>query len=209
MNKNIEIIFVRHAESNGNIGVHLPDEHPDDPRLTPTGLAQAQMLASGFRPGDLSGVYSSALIRACQTVQPVAEKLGKKITVFRELMEVGTEIPQTQPALALQYAPAAYDSLIRLVTEPVVFDPGDPSPAICEKRAAFCVDSVIAATGEGERALVCSHGAFMGYLLRYCLGLSLPESFCWQVDNCALFHIRFYADHIPKLVRANDIHHLV
>ncbi len=209
MNKNIEIIFVRHGESNGNVGVSAPDEHPDDPRLTSAGLAQAQMLAARFRHGEISSVYSSALIRACQTVQPTAQKLGKKITVLRELMEVGTGIEHTRPELALQYAPAAYDSLVQLKEQQALYNTADPSAAACEKRAAFCVKTVMAATGEGERALVCTHGAFMGYLLRYCLGITLPESFCWQVDNCALFHIRFYSDHIPKLVRANDILHLV
>ena len=208
MQINAELLIIRHAESNGNIGVSVSGQHPDDPLLTESGLQQARRLAERFKPGEISSIYSSALIRACETMQPTAEKMNMPIRVLRELMEVGTEIPNTEPMLAKQLAPNAYNALVNVAAQPVLFAPEDGTPSVCEKRAAYCIDTILAGCSDGDRVLVCTHGGFIGYLLRYCLGLSLPESFNWQIDNTAVFGIRFTRDKIPKLFCANDIYHL-
>ena len=208
MQVNAELFFIRHAESNGNIGLTLPGEHPDDPRLTENGLFQAKRLAERFLPGTVNALYVSALIRACQTMQPAAEKLGMPMQVMRELMEVGTEIPNADPALATSFAPNAFRSLSEIAGQPVLFAPEDGTPEVCEKRAAYCVDTIVSNCRDGDRVLICTHGGFIGYLLRYCLGLSLPEHFNWQIDNTAVFGIRLSADRIPKLICANDVSHL-
>ena len=208
MNLNADLIFIRHGESNGNLGIREPGVHPDDPHLTPLGLWQAQKIADRFVPGEVSAIYTSALMRACQTMQPTAQKLGISMHVLRELMEVGTEIPNTDPEQVKQLAPNAYDGLCRILTAPETFSAADGTPQTCEKRAAYCIDRILADCKDGDRIVICTHGGFIGYLIRYCLGLSLPEPFNWQIDNGAAFIIRFYQDQIPKLVRANDIAHL-
>lgn len=208
MNVNAELYFIRHGESYGNIGSNDADTHPDDPKLTDIGLKQAKMLSVHYSQKEISAIYSSALIRACQTMQPTAQKLHMPIRVLRELMEVGTEINNTDPLLAKKYAPNAYASLRSVTAQPVLFDPADGTPEYCEKRAAYCVDTILSAAKDGDRILICTHGGFMGYLLRYCLGLNLPEHFNWQVDNTGIFGIRFTKDKIPKLICANNINHL-
>ena len=97
MNLNIELYFIRHGESYGNIGVPESGVHPDDPRLTDIGLKQASAVAMRFMHTDISAIYTSALMRACQTMQPTAENHGIEMRVLRELMEVGTHIPNTEP----------------------------------------------------------------------------------------------------------------
>ena len=208
MNVNAEIYFIRHGESYGNVGANDAETHPDDPKLTEAGLEQARRLEARFVPGEIGAVYASALIRTCQTMQPTAEKLGLPVRVLRELMEVGTEIDNTQPALAAKYAPNAYKALCRVAEQPVLFDPADDTPAVCEKRAAYCVDTILSDCRDGDKILVCTHGGFIGYLLRYCLGIGLPEHFNWQIDNSAVFGIRLAKDKIPKLICANEISHL-
>ena len=209
MQINTELFFIRHAESNGNIGYTAPGEHPDDPRLTANGLMQAQKLSGRFPPGSVSAIYTSALIRACQTMQPTAEVMDMPMRVMRELMEVGTEIPNAAPVSAQLLAPNAFLSLSDVAVQPVLFAPEDGTPEVCEKRAAYCVDTILSACTDGDRVLICTHGGFIGYLLRYCLGLSLPEHFNWQIDNTGVFGIRFSFDKIPKLICANEISHLI
>lgn len=209
MVKNAELIFVRHGESYGNIGVREEGIHPDDPRLTENGIIQAQKLAAHYRNMPITAVYSSALLRACQTVQPIAHITGKQIRVLRELMEVGTEIPNTDPELVKKYAPRAYDSVCSVNASPVLFPTQSDDPSVCEQRAAYSMEQILADCKDGDAVMICTHGGFIGYLLRYCLGLSLPEQFCWQIDNCSVFRISLSADRIPKLRYANDISHLV
>ncbi len=209
MVKNVELIFVRHGESYGNIGVREEGMHPDDPRLTEKGIIQAQKLAAHYCNEPIAAIYSSALLRACQTVQPIAHVNGKQIRVLRELMEVGTEILNTDPELVKQYAPRAYASVCAVNQSPVLFPPQSDDPAICEQRAAYSMEQILAGCKEGDAVMICTHGGFIGYLLRYCLGLSLPECFCWQIDNCSVFKISLSSDRIPKLRYANDISHLV
>ena len=207
--RNVDLIFVRHGESYGNIGKQDEESHPDDPRLTENGLIQAQKLADRYCGEPITAIYSSALIRACQTVQPLSQLTGKQITVFRELMEVGTTIPNTDPALVKQYAPNAYASVCVASLSPVLFPTASDDPAVCEQRAAYCMDQILAGCKDGDTVMICTHGGFIGYLLRYCLGLSLPEHFYWQIDNCSVFKIFLSTDRIPKLRYANDISHLV
>ena len=56
--------------------------------------------------------------------------------------------------------------------------------------------------------MVVTHGSYFGYLLREALGISLPEAFCWQVDNCSVTRVIFRKDGIPKLSFSNYTGHL-
>ena len=209
MHKNVEIIFVRHGESYGNIGIAEAGFHPDDPRLTAKGTAQALKLAQRFQHENISAIYASALLRACQTVQPLAEAQNKSIIILRELMEVGTEIPNTSPSLVSLYAPNAYSGIVETAALPVLFPPDSGDPRICEQRAAYCMDRILENCTDVDRVVICTHGGFFGYLIRYCLGIALPETFNWQIDNCAVFRILLSDQKIPKLCSANDISHLL
>ncbi len=208
MNVDAELYFIRHGESNGNVGVHEAGVPPDDPRLTENGLFQAKRIAERFSNTEISAIYTSALMRACQTMQPTAEDHGMQMHVMRELMEVGTLLPNTDPNTCKSMAPNAYDDLCRVNGETVRFAPEDESQEVCAARAAFCIKTVFGNCLDGDRVLICTHGGFIGYLLRYCLGIALPEHFNWQIDNGSVFGIRFYKDKIPKLICANEISHL-
>ena len=209
MHKNVDIIFVRHGESNGNIGIAEEGFHPDDPRLTTKGTEQAMKLAQRFQEEKISAIYASALLRACQTVQPLAETQNKRVVVLRELMEVGTMIPNTSPSLVSEYAPNAYAGIVETAALPVLFPPDSYDQRILEQRAAYCMERIFENCMDGDRVVVCTHGGFIGYLIRYCLGICLPETFNWQIDNCAVFRILMSDQKIPKLCYANDISHLI
>ena len=203
----LELLFVRHAQSKGNAGIADPDFHPDDPPLTDTGLRQAEALARRFAPGDLDAICAGTLIRSMQTVQPTAEKLRMQIETDPDFNEVDTSISGTSMENVEDLAPRALNSAAAVLPACRGGTCAGETPAACAARAKRAIGRLLARHGPGERVLICTHGAFFGYLIRECLGTSLPEPFAWQVDNCAVTAIALRAGAPPLLLFANDRSH--
>lgn len=207
--KNLEIIFVRHAQSCSNASIEYTDSfHPDDPPLSPLGLKQAELLAEAFPEGGIDRIFSGTLIRTMQTVSPLARKLGLRIELLPDLMEVGTVVSGTDMSLLPTLAPEAVAFYGDVSPTGGSVIPGNETPEKCVVRAKRAMDYIVSRCGDGETVLIATHGAFYGYLVRYVLGISLPETFCWQVDNCSLTRIKLRADGVPKLMTANNCAHL-
>ena len=208
-NKNFIVTFVRHAESLGNVGLPYDDEfQKDDPPLSPAGIMQAQLLAESPVTDSVSKIYASTLIRTVQTAYPTAVKLNKKIILLPDLMEINTEIPGTE----ISRLEADYPLAVPCISEPSPAGGklllGKESVSDRVKRAERCMQFFFNEATDGDHLMVVSHGSYFGYLIRAALGLSLPESFCWQADNCCLTRVIFRADAIPKLSFANYTGHL-
>ena len=207
--KNFIISFVRHAESMGNIGLPYEDKfHKNDPPLSPHGLTQAQLLGENFVTDSVNTIYSSTLIRAVQTAYPTAQKLSKKIILLPDLMENDTEISGTDINILNKEYPLA----VPCVAEPTPTGGrlflGNESIADRVQRGKRCIDYFMKNASEGEHIMVVSHGSYFGYLIRAALGIELPETFCWQVDNCSITRVIYRSDGIPKLSFANYTGHL-
>ena len=205
--KELEIVFVRHAQSRQNIGETAPGFHPDDAPLTELGLRQAALLAKRFSPGELDAIYAGTLIRTCQTVQPTAEKLGLPIRVVPELMEVGTAVCGTSLSHVEALAPAALESAREVLPARRTYSLANESETHCAERAQTVLALLQSLHPGGAKILVATHGAFFGYLVRGALGLSLPEPFAWEVSNCAVTDVRFCSHDKPRLVCSNDQRH--
>ncbi len=207
--KNFVITFVRHAESCGNVGIPYEHEfHRNDPPLSPYGHIQAEKLAESFQTDNVTKIYSSSLIRAVQTAYPVAEKLSREIILLPDLMETGTEISGTDISLLKSRYPLA----VPCVKEPTPAGGtlllGNEDTEAFVRRGKRCVEYFQSVAEEGDHIMVVSHGSYFGYLVRAALGISLPESFCWQVDNCSMTRVIYRSEGIPKLSFANYIGHL-
>lgn len=208
-NKNFVISFVRHAESLGNLGIRYEDEyHRDDPPLSPHGLLQAEALAKSAVTNTVDRIFSSSLIRAVQTAYPTAERLNKKVVLLPDLMEKDTEISGTDLWRLERDFPLA---------EPCLSEPtptggrlllGEETTDSLAERGKRCIRFFSETAKEGEHLMVVSHGSFFGYLIRAALGIELPETFCWQVDNCCVTRVIYRKDAIPKLSVANFVGHL-
>ena len=197
-----ELIFVRHGESYGNVDLpNAPVFHPDDPPLTPHGLLQAEALASRFAPGDVDMIFASTLLRTIQTVYPTAQKLNMPIYLLPELMEQSTRLHTTDPKYAKEHYPLV------VFRDECGADVSDDTDQACFARAEAVLRDILS-RAEGKRILIVTHGSFLGYLCRSALGISLPETFAWQVDNCSLTRIYLRESNIPKLSVANDTRHL-
>lgn len=207
--KDYVITFVRHAESCGNAGI--PYEHgfhKDDPPLSPTGLLQAERLAASFQTDNVTKIYSSSLIRAVQTAYPVAEKLSKEIILLPDLMETGTGISGTDLTLLKNKYPLAVPCIKEPTPTGGTLLLGNENTEDFVRRGKRCLDFFHSVAKAGDHIMVVSHGSYFGYLVRAALGIGLPESFCWQVDNCSMTRVIYRSDGIPKLSFANYTGHL-
>ncbi len=89
----MELILVRHAEP-----VKIVDaDGPADPPLAERGLDQAQRMAAYLGAESISAVWSSPMVRARQTAEPLAAALGVDVVVDRELAEFDRERDQLHP----------------------------------------------------------------------------------------------------------------
>lgn len=81
----MDLYIIRHGESQGNVGINVPD-----PELTKLGKKQAELLALRLRNIKFDAILSSPLTRAIQTATPLSEFRNTPVTVMRNLYEVGS-----------------------------------------------------------------------------------------------------------------------
>lgn len=206
-----QIVFIRHSESYGNIGLATPEGfHPDDPPLTENGLKQAEKLSTCFEKGEIAHIYASPLTRTVQTVYPTAEKLGMKIELLPDLMEINTRIAGCEHEMLKREFPLA----IPCTSEPTptggtLLLPENETPEMLAARARRCIDYIKNNYSNGETVIVVSHGSYFGYLIRECLEIDNDETFNWEVDNCSATCIALRKDgRKPLLRKANYTAHL-
>lgn len=83
------IYLVRHGQTSANASVPpILQGKGADYALNETGLAQAVAVAQAFSDVQLSALYSSPLLRARQTAQPLADQHGLAVSTIDRLHEV-------------------------------------------------------------------------------------------------------------------------
>jgi broad specificity phosphatase PhoE len=85
--RSITLTFIRHAESQSN-AAHVINTDVPGPSLTEEGQGQAEQLAHQLSRNNFDGIYSSDMIRAEQTAEPLAHALGKRVDVLPGLREI-------------------------------------------------------------------------------------------------------------------------
>lgn len=87
MAKAYDVLLVRHGESESN-AVGRFAYHSWDPRLTETGLRQAERLAAQLYHAPIMHLVTSPLARAQETLAPLARLTGIEPQVVADLIEV-------------------------------------------------------------------------------------------------------------------------
>ncbi len=198
----MHLFLVRHAQSCQNADM-AGSWHPDDAPLTEYGRRQAALLS--LRP-DLQivdAIYASTLLRAAQTAYPLAEKLGKPITLVDDAVERDTAIFGTDREAMLAEVPCA---LWREWTPRTVTDA--ETPELLRERAKRLIDWIVGQTPGDGAAMLVTHCAFFGYPLRYALHIPEDEPFACMVENASVTHVELREGKIPLLHCANDRGHL-
>lgn len=207
----VQLVFVRHCESYGNIGLPNPDGYgKEDTPLTEYGLRQAQALADYWFDGvEVAQIYASPFTRTVQTIYPTAQKLGKPIVLLPDLLEVGSTTGGCESKKLVKDFPLC----IPCLTEPSIAG-GTlllPVPEAHEQiklRAKRFVDFVRKTYCSGETVVVATHGAFFSHIVRAALNAEGENCFNSQIDNSAVTVVALRENEPPLLRTANNTSHL-
>lgn len=175
-----EVLLVRHA---------LPQ--PDgtlDPGLGDEGRAQAQALARHLDGVDLAAIYSSHLIRAVQTAEPLAERRGVDIRVdegLREWVSNATHYAGTENM--------ADQARTKAFVEGRFEDEFLPPHNADELRAAM-IRTVgrIGLDHQGERVVAVSHGGASNTFLAHVM--DSPRRFFFNPGYASISRVQVWPD---------------
>ena len=201
------VLLIRHGQSRGNaerrFGGHTPTP------LSARGRNQAQATALTLKSEGVTAIYSSDLLRAVETAQPLAKLTGLAVnttSAFRE-RDVGVMEGLTFEDAAQQH-PEQYAALLRRDFEYVLS--GGESYRQLLDRARQKLDEIIA-ENHGGRIAVFSHTGTICILALHLMGaLDAPElKPVWiSSANCGIARFELRNDGFMRVLAINDTHHL-
>lgn len=206
-----QLVFVRHGESYGNLGLPSPEGYSEeDTPLTAYGLKQAQALAEHWFDGfEIAHIYASPFSRTIQTIYPTAQRLDKRIELMPDLLEYGSLTAGCEPDKIKRDFPLAVPCAGDI--SPAGGTRLLPVPESCEQaqaRAKRFVEYVRSIFSQGETVIISTHGTFFSYLVRAALNADESQAFNSQIDNSAVTVVALRDGKPPLLRTANNTSHL-
>ncbi|KWN73431.1 histidine phosphatase family protein [Burkholderia ubonensis] len=203
-----QILFIRHGETAWN-RIKRIQGHIDIP-LADSGLAQAQRLAVRLARETRDGarvdaIYSSDLMRAQQTAQPVADALSLPLVLRAGLRERAYGIFQGHDSTEIEARfPDAYAAW---QTRDPGFEPeGGESQRAFYHRVLHALEPIVAAHPGGRIACV-AHGGVLDCVYRFANGLDLAAPRNYQLLNTSI-NVVDYVDGRANVVQWADVSHL-
>ena len=201
------VLLVRHGQSQGNAERRFGGHSPTP--LSELGHRQAEATARALSDKGVTAIYSSDLLRAVQTAEPLARATGLKITKTSALRERGVGLME---GLTFEEAAAAhpeeYAALIRRDFEHVLV--GGESYRQLLDRAAAELDRAIERHRGGTLALFSHTGTICILALHLMGALDAPHlKPVWlSSSNCGV--TRFSIEHggLIRIKALNDTRHL-
>lgn len=183
MSQPTRICFVRHGETDWNIEQRMQGHI--DLALNATGEAQAAAVGRSFSGQAADALYSSDLLRARQTAQPIALALGLEPTLLPALRErnFGRCEGRTFGEIEVLYA----DDARAIVTR----DPDYCAPGGGESRRQHatrvlgCVARLVARHG-GQNIVVVTHGGVLDVVYRRARDLSPDAPRDYPIPNAGI-----------------------
>ncbi|HYY97541.1 MAG TPA: histidine phosphatase family protein [Pyrinomonadaceae bacterium] len=201
------VLLVRHGQSQGNAERRFGG-HTATP-LSDLGRAQAEATALALAAEGVTAIYSSDLLRAVQTAEPLARATGlrvKETDAFRE-RSVGLMEGLTFEEAAAAH-PEEYAALLRRDFERVLA--GGESYRQLLDRAAARLDRAIEENCGGA-VTVFSHTGTICILILHLLGaLDAPDlKPVWiSSSNCGVTRFAIQHGGLTRLLNTNDTRHL-
>jgi broad specificity phosphatase PhoE len=201
------ILLIRHGQSQGNAEGRFGG-HTATP-LSARGRRQAEAAARTLASEKITAIYSSDLLRAVQTAEPLARLTGleiKRTTAFRE-RSVGVMEGLTFEEAAEQH-PEQYAALIRRDFEHVIL--GGESYRQMLDRASEKLDHAIERP-KGGCICVFSHTGTICILTLHLMGaLDAPElKPVWiTTTNCGITRFELRSDGFVRVLAVNDTRHI-
>lgn len=158
----MRLVLIRHGRPDEDDA-----ERPHDPPLRADGWAQARAVAQQLAREGITRIVASPLKRACQTAEPLAERLGLAIEIvdgWAEADRHSTRYRSTETLRAL-----GDGQWRRFLADPVRFVGGDPVRFRADVTAALA--AAIAQGGDDDHVAVFTHGLPINLVLSRALGL--------------------------------------
>ncbi|MEM5399495.1 histidine phosphatase family protein [Paraburkholderia unamae] len=209
---NTQILFIRHGETDWN-RIKRIQGHIDIP-LAKSGVAQAQQLgvrlAQDVQSGErLDAIWSSDLLRAQQTAQPIAEALGLPIQLSEGLRErnYGAFQGHDSDEIAERFP----DEYAHWQTrDPGFAPPEGESQREFYHRVLHALEPILAKHPGGRIACV-AHGGVLDCVYRFANGLALDAPRAWPLLNTSVNVVDFdRGDYVTqaRVVAWGDVTHL-
>ena len=146
--------------------------------LTEQGLEQARELAEKAAQTDIDLILASPLLRARQTAQAVAERIGAQVITEPLLLEQNFGDYEEVDRFDEEYMAYRKDFFRR-------FPGGGESIAMVTARAYTLIDK-LRTQYEDRCVLLVSHGAFCRCFRTYFEDVPNEEFYQWRMHNCEL-----------------------
>ncbi|KHO62459.1 phosphoglycerate mutase [Thermoanaerobacter sp. YS13] len=198
------LYIARHGQSEWNL--HNKMQGVQDIDLTPTGLKQAELLASRLKNEKIDCIYSSDLKRAYITAQIIAKEFGLKVQKIPELREMSFGIWE---GLTSEEINELYKEIYTLwKTNPVKanIEKGETLEEVQKRMLKKTLE--IVKENDGKNILIVSHGTSIKALILGLLGIDLSFYPRFRLDNTSLNIVDVKEDGKTVLVLFNDTCHL-
>jgi probable phosphoglycerate mutase len=158
----MKIVLVRHGRPDEG---HV--ERPHDPPLSAEGRHQALTTAMLLAREGIDRIVTSPLLRARQTAEPLAERLGLAPEVVDGWAEADRNLPVYRSVETLKAQ--GQGEWQRFLDDPVRYVGGDPQAF----RAAVlgALEALVASSPRDAHVAVYSHGLVINLVLSHALGL--------------------------------------
>ncbi|HXZ08747.1 MAG TPA: histidine phosphatase family protein [Paraburkholderia sp.] len=187
-----QVILIRHGETDWN-RIKRIQGHIDIPLAT-SGVEQAQQLARRLQHeakegAGLDAIYSSDLLRAQQTAQPIASALGLSLQLREGLRErsYGSFQGHDSDEIAARF-PDEYSQW--QTRDPGFAPPDGESQRAFYHRVLHAVEPIVAAHPGGRIACV-AHGGVLDCVYRFANGLSLDAPRTYALLNTSMNVVDF------------------
>ncbi|PCI19259.1 MAG: hypothetical protein COB68_05575 [SAR202 cluster bacterium] len=234
----MDLFIIRHGQSGNNALANIRDREVDPP-LTDLGKRQAELLAEHLASGEthdritadtgntkyqlrqgfgITSLFTSAMYRSLQTVQPVAMALGMAPKIWVDIHEEGGMYLKHGGDEGLVGYPGRTRS--EILSEfpdyqlPVDFDDdgwwnkGHEDAASVLVRAAKVAKQLHEMAPNEDRVAIISHGGFMNALLTALFGQDPAGQMYYRHHNTAISRISMDGSEVQDVRYVNRINHL-
>jgi probable phosphoglycerate mutase len=195
--------IVRHGETDWNAEQRIQGQR--DLPLNAEGIFQAHKLGCYFASRTLDAIYSSDLVRAHATAEPIAETQKLPIHSLRQLREraYGRCEGMTRSEVALNYPE---DARAMHERRPDYVIPDGESLGRHRERVLDCVTE-LARRHDGQTILLVTHGGVLDLIYREASGMPIENPRNFQIPNAGI-NWMIVEDGVWRITRWAETSHL-
>jgi probable phosphoglycerate mutase len=194
----MELIIVRHGLP---LRVETEDGTPADPPLSDEGRNQAERMAQWLQREAIDRVYTSPMVRAIQTAEPLAQQLSLEPQVEQGVAEFDQHAESYVPLEELKRTdPERWRQLMQSGWEGL-FD-----PAAFKQTVVEAIERIIADNPGGRVAVVCHGGVINTWAAHV---LETPRQLFFQPQYTSINRFMASSKGHRSVVSLNESAHLV